>query len=199
MRFNASARILLVMALAAGLFVGCGNAPTAPQTGANASGSTGVVAAAPRNGDDLTLVSGVGTLVGGVVSLLVRTLQLVGSLGGSLSNGRWTVVIPANAVGGDATVSLAVSSSTASDCQLGITPSTLNHFSVPVTLTIDCRNMTTDQLRASVIRWLDPSTGKWVAVAGSTVDLNAKTVSAPLQHFSQYSVGPDPDGGKAGW
>jgi len=200
MRSLPSARILVVMTLVAGLFVGCGHAPTAPQMGASASGASSpmTVARAPQP-EDLSLLSGAGSLVGGVVNLLVRTLQLVGSLGGVLSNGRWTVSIPANAVDGNATVSLGVTSTTASDCQLGIAPLSLNHFSTPVTLTVDCRGVSNDVLPGYVIRWLDPSTGRWVAVAGSKVDLTAKTVSAPLQHFSQYSVGPDPDGGKAGW
>jgi hypothetical protein len=48
-----------------------------------------------------------------------------------------------------------------------------------------------------VIYWFDPATRRWVQVQGSQVDLVAKTVSAPLTHFSRYSVGPA--GGKAGW
>lgn len=42
-----------------------------------------------------------------------------------------------------------------------------------------------------------PATKAWGPVEGSTVDLAKRTVSAPLQHFSAYAVGPK--GGKAGW
>ena len=48
------------------------------------------------------------------------------------------------------------------------------------------------------IVWLNPATNTWTPVAGSTVDLNRKIVTAPLQHFSAYAVGPIV-GGKAGW
>jgi hypothetical protein len=37
----------------------------------------------------------------------------------------------------------------------------------------------------------------WCPVAGSRVDLVAKTVSAPLTHFSKYSVGQKT--GRSGW
>jgi hypothetical protein len=79
---------------------------------------------------------------------------------------------------------------------LSISPADKNHFSVPVTLTIDCRGISQAQLSTFVIAWRDPATGKWVPVSGSKVDLTTMTVSAPLQHFSQYAAGPP---SKFGW
>jgi hypothetical protein len=64
-------------------------------------------------------------------------------------------------------------------------------------LTVDCRAVAARDLAGYTIFWLDPSTNKWVPVQGAQVDLVAKTVSAPLAHFSRYSVGPAD--GKAGW
>src|SRR5262245_16123492 len=100
-------------------------------------------------------------LIGGVVDvlkgLLVRTLNLVGSVGGSLTNGRWKVVIPANAVDGSATVALGVVTTASPGCQLEITPAEKNHFSVPVTLTIDCKGTPDTILRNYVILWWDPA------------------------------------------
>jgi len=118
-------------------------------------------------------------------------------VGGSLSNGRWHVDIPANAVSGDATVSLSVLSDSSPSCQLEIAPATLNHFSSPVMLTVDCRNVPSTTLGTYVIYWFDPGKRVWTEVAGSRVDPASKTVSAPLQHFSSYAVGPS--GGRAGW
>jgi len=129
--------------------------------------------------------------------LLVRTLNLVGSLGGSLTNGRWKVTIPANAVEGDATVAIGVLSSTSSSCQLEIMPAEKNPFRIPVTLTVNCSSVPSTTLKTYVILWFDPATSTWVPVQGSKVDLVKKTVSAPLSHFSRYSVGPLL--GKAGW
>jgi len=140
-------------------------------------------------------------LIGGVVDvlkgLLVKTLNLVGSLGGSLTNGRWKVVVPANAVDGNATISLGVVTTASPGCQLEITPADRNHFRVPVTLTIDCSGIPDTMLRNYVILWWDPARSVWVPVDGSKVDLINKTVSAPLSHFSSYSVGYR--SGKAGW
>ena len=49
-------------------------------------------------------------------------------------------------------------------------------------------------LQQSEIQWLDPSTGQWVAVPGSVLNLAGLSLQAPLWHFSTYRVGT-----KAGW
>ena len=177
----------LALALATALSLGCGQMPTAPSTPVQTAAVSARQAAQPEGL--------IGSLVGGVVSLLVRVLNLVGSLGGSLSNGRWRVVIPPNAVDGNGTVSL-VTGDSSPQCQLEISPASLNHFSTPVTLIVDCQSVSSSALSTYVIYWYNPGTGVWTEVAGSRVDLNTKSVSAPLQHFSTYKVGP---GGKAGW
>jgi hypothetical protein len=191
---------LALTGLVAAALAGCGTAPNAPvvdqpSASAPASAQPSVQAAGvQRTAEPQSLIGG---LLDTVVGLLVRTLNLIGSIGGTLTNGRWKVAIPAGAVEGNATVTLSVSSLTDPHCQLGIYPSTLNHFDKPVTLTINCSSVPTDQLSTYVIYWLDPSTNLWVEVPGSTVNLSNKTVSAPLSHFSTYSAGPA--GGKAGW
>jgi hypothetical protein len=106
-------------------------------------------------------------------------------------------VIPAGAVDGTAQVALGVANTTSESCQLEIYPIEKNSFRVPVTLTIDCQSVPSDQLKSYLIWWYNPTTKTWVAVPGSKVDLVEKTVSAPLSHFSKYAAGPTP--GKAGW
>jgi len=179
-----------MLILVVGLAVSCGREPTAPV------GMVGQPASAVAKGavqsDGL-----IGSVVGDLVNLVFKVLDLVGSIGGSLSNGRWRVDIPPNAVAGNGTVSLGVSSSTSPSCQLGISPSSLNQFSKPVTLTASCAGVSSQDLQNYVIFWYNPGTGTWVPVDGSKVDLTAKTVSAPLLHFSTYSVGPRDS--KASW
>lgn len=197
--------VSLLVAMVTGL-AGCGAMTTAPIS--NPSSSTVTVDPAPSGTTTVNstgsiststngLLGAVGSLFGTVIGLVVRVVNVVGSLGGSLTNGRWRVDIPANAIDGTASVGLGVRSSTSADCQLEIAPVTKNHFSVPVRLTADCRSVPNSALAGYVIFWFDPATGKWVPVAGSKVDLVNKTVSAPLLHFSKYSVGPAD--GKAGW
>jgi hypothetical protein len=203
--------ILLVMLVGLAVSgVGCGQMATSPltQTAAMTSQTQSApLNVAPADGSSSptpSASSSSGTaltpslsLIGIVDALLVRTLSLIGSLGGTLTNGRWKVVVPPNAISGTATVSVGVTSTTSSACQLDIYPLSSNHFAVPVTLTVDCHAVPSDQLAGYTIFWYDPVANKWVPVEGAQVNLVDKTVSAPLAHFSRYAVGPAD--GKAGW
>ena len=183
---------LLTVSMTMGLF-GCGTMPTAPPTPSAAS----QVASGPshvRQAESTGLLCG---LVDAVVGLVVRTLNIVGSLGGSLSNGRFTVDIPAGAIEGTADVAIGVANSKSYACELRILPEDRNSFSKPVMLTVNCSDIPTTALKDYVVFWFNPDTRQWVPVPGSQVDLNAKKCSAPLRHFSSYSVGPR--SGKAGW
>ena len=214
--------VMVVVAAVVGAVVGCGTMTTAPAptnmttnvtTTANAgsgvasqAASTAVAELPAGDGSPSTLanvpaesnsiVSGI-PILGAITGLLTRTLQLVGFLGGSLTNGRWTIQVPPHAISGNGTVSIGVANLASDNCQLGILPLSLNHFSTPVTLTVDCRSVPAQQLAGYTIFWFDPSTSRWVPVEGSQVDLVHKTVHAPLAHFSRYAVGPAD--GKAGW
>jgi hypothetical protein len=197
--------VSLLVAMVTGL-AGCGAMTTAPVPDSSSSvatvdpassGTATVHSTGSISTSTNSLLGTVGTLFGTVIGLVVKVLNVIGSIGGSLTNGRWRIDIPANAIDGTATVALGVRSSTSADCQLEISPADKNHFSVPVRLTADCRSVPSSELAGYVIFWFDPATGKWVPVEGSQVDLVNKTVSAPLLHFSKYSVGPAD--GKAGW
>ncbi len=202
-RAFAFAGLVLMMASV----VGCSNMATAPvPLDSTTSSSAAVVSTddpAPLPSTNATsastngLIGSLGSVVGKLVGLVVRTLNVVGSLGGSLTNGRWRVDVPPNAIQGNASIGLGVQTLLSTDCQLEIAPASANHFAVPVQLTVDCRSVPSDQLANYVIYWFNPATARWVPVEGSRVDLTRKTVSAPLAHFSRYAVGPA--GGKAGW
>jgi len=183
---------LLLIGLVAASVFGCGKLPTAPSSVQTSAAPTVSTSAQPEG-----LLSGVGGIVNTLIGLIVRVLNLVGSLGGSLNNGRWHVVVPAGAVDGNATIALGVPNTSSPDCKLEIWPSDKNHFSKAATLTVDCRNVASAQLANYAIYWLNPTTNQWVELSGSQVNLANKTVSVPILHFSQYSVGPS--GGKAGW
>jgi hypothetical protein len=175
-----------LLALLATLIGGCGRAPNAPVVTELAPASAAVKPAASETGL-------LGDLVGGVLRLVVKVLNLVGSIGGSLTNGRWRVDIPAGAVAGNGRVTLAVTSSTSPDCTIEISPITLNDFEKPVSLTVNCPGVSSRELANYAIFWWDPSARRWVQQE-SQVDLAAKTVSAKLRHFSTYKVGS-----KASW
>ncbi len=115
----------------------------------------------------------------------------------TLANGRWRLDIPVGAIDGDATVAIALPRTTNAGVQLEILPVSRNQFAVPITLIADCQSAPTDELVNYAMFWYDPDAAKWVKLTDSKVDLDAKTVCAPLTHFSKYYVGPV--GGKAGW
>ncbi len=187
-RVRPLASLIALAALAGFFLIGCSELPTAPR----GQGLAATTSAKPqRAAAPAVLLPAVGT---DGLDLVVRTIDLVGSVGGSLTNGRWSVVMPAGAVDGNAVVGLAVESPSSPVCQLDILPADRNHFSVPAMLTVDCRAVPLARLWTLVIVWHDPATGAWVPVKGSKVDLVTRTVSAPLQHFSKYSVET-----KAGW
>lgn len=133
-------------------------------------------------------------LLGSVVSPLLHvTSTVVGSVGGVVSSGRWTVRVPAGAYQGSGDISVRTTSSTATTVDLGIQPAALNRFERPVVLTAQFSRGT--NVSGYVIERFDPATNRWEAVSGSTVDATNARVSAPLSHFSSYRVNQ----GKSGW
>jgi hypothetical protein len=198
---------LVALVLVVGAGAGCGSMATAPiSTSSSAVATTppddapaSSTTSAPANPSvaPTGLLTPIAPILDGLLGLLIRVLNVVGDLGGTLTNGRHRLDIPAHAISGNAKVVLGVRSFSSPDCAIEILPSDKNHFDVPVRLTIDCRLVPRDRLATYVILWYNPATNTWVPVPGSTVDLTNKTVSAPLSHFSRYQVGTND--GKAGW
>jgi hypothetical protein len=183
---------MAVTAVAVGLATGCIQLPTAPSIQV-----LGTTAAPQRVVQSGSLLADSGAVLNDATALITKTLDIIGSTGGSLTDGRWSVTVPPDAVSGTATIEIEVPSLASPGCQLEITPASKNQFVVPVVLTADCHLIPAEKLKTFSIFWYDPSNSKWVPVANSTVDLQAKTVSAPLQHFSKYAVGPLE--GRASW
>jgi len=156
---------------------GCGAAPSAPVL----------------PGDESARPVGIGTLP----RFAIRSVDLAGDLGGSIENGRWDLDVPAGAIEGDARVTMTVAYIKSGDCTMAIVPADKNKFDVPALLTVDCAALTNEQLAQSVILEFDPATRRWFEVAGSSVDVPRRTVSALVDHVARYTVGPA--GGKAGW
>jgi hypothetical protein len=117
-----------------------------------------------------------------------QTFSLDASKGGKFKFDRYTLDFPPNAVAGDAQVTISMSSSAIVECDLSISPAELNHFSQPVTLTMDLHgtNATPQNLAGVYIYWQAP--GGWTKVGHKTDPVNF-TVSADLQHFSVYRGG----------
>jgi len=172
-----SHRSLRVVALVAGLVVlaSCSTVPTAPSPSA-------------RGGPSPELT--------GTVASVTSTVSLVGSkvidgrLGGVLRVGKWKVVVPREAYNGIGTITITVPDTTVEQCQLAISPSSLNHFDQEVDLRFRCATLTEADHR--YMKWWNPSTSSWLQIKSWTNESDT-TRCAPLKHFSTYATG------KAGW
>jgi hypothetical protein len=119
-----------------------------------------------------------------------------GVLGGVVSAGDFTVVIPPLAITGTATVTVKQPDASKPVVELSITPPTANKFRLPVLLVAKASRMSLVDVSRAYISYFNPATQQWERVSGSSVSVADLMVSAPLSHFSQYRVEV---GGKAGW
>jgi hypothetical protein len=168
---------------------GCSNMPTAPMS--PAISDAGSAASAGSATSEPAQVLG---LLGGSSTTTSKSTT-IGVLGGIVSVGDFTLVVPPLALTRTATITVTQADLTKPVVQLSISPSTANRFLVPVILTANARKMDRTLLSVACISYYNPSTGKWEDLA-STVSLLNLTVSTPLSHFSTYRV---TSGGKAGW
>jgi len=170
---------------------GCSDLPTKPVldgSSATATDTATSTGAAPAEilGIDL----------GGGSTSTNSTTKVIGLLGGTVSVGNFTVVVPAGALLLPATITVAQPDLAHPIVNLSISPASANRFLLPVLLVADAKPMNTSLLSIATIGYYNPATGKWETVAGSEISLLDLTVSAPLWHFSTYRV---QGGGKAGW
>jgi hypothetical protein len=167
---------------------GCSNIPTKPQSAIQPGSTTGAA-----GGTSAQLL---GLALDGSTSGATTKSAVVGVLGGVVSVGDFTVVIPAGALKQTATVTVSQPDLAHPVVDLRISPASANGFLLPVLLVADAKHLSPSVLSTACISYYNPATGQWETVAGSSVSLVNLTVSAPLWHFSMYRVSA---GGKAGW
>jgi hypothetical protein len=186
-------RVRVPQSLALGLAVllaaaGCSNMPTQPLTQPESSASS-----ASGTGEEPAQI--LGLLDGGTSSTTTTKTKTIGVLGGTVSVGDFTLVVPPLALTRTASITVSQPDLTRPVVNLSISPSSANKFLLPVLLTADAKRMSPSLLSVACISYYNPSTGKWEDLA-STVNLLGLTVSTPLWHFSTYRVSSE---GKAGW
>ncbi len=123
--------------------------------------------------------------------LLAPRSVVIGAMGGIVTFGPHTLIVPAGAVDGNITITMSNASSTAIavDC----TPSPY-HFNIPVTLILSYRGTqyqtlsTTDNtLNALRVYYMTPDGD--LEPQRCTVNPFTSTVSAEVDHFSRYILG----------
>jgi hypothetical protein len=174
--------LVVLLALA-----GCSNMPTAPQALNRAGSTANGAGGASSQVLGLSLLGGSNTTTKSVV---------MGVLGGTVSVGDFTVVVPPLALKQTATVTVSQPDLAHPVVNLSIAPASANGFLLPVLLVADAKRLDPALLSVACISYYNPATGQWERVSGTSVSLLDFTVSAPLWHFSTYRVSA---GGKAGW
>jgi hypothetical protein len=185
-RTGAALALVALMSIA-----GCSTLPTSPRPEVTPHDrSAAPAASAPA----VELAEPTGLLPDPTAAISV-TRVIIGSIGGRITAGNFTVVIPPLAVLGTVSVKVTQPDASKPYVDLSILPDAANSFRIPVTLVANASPMTRDNLAKAYISWFNPATGRWEPKP-SKVDLERRTVSCPLQHFSTYRV---ESGSKAGW
>jgi hypothetical protein len=163
---------------------GCSNLPTSPVA---PSPST------PAGSGGSSEILGLDGLLGSTSS--TTTTKTVGLLGGTISAGDFTLVVPPLALSRTSTITVTQPDPASPVVELSISPASANGFRIPVILAANASKMERSLLSVACISYYNPTTGKWEPMS-SMVSVASLTVSAPLSHFSTYRVS---SGGKAGW
>jgi hypothetical protein len=176
-------QLLIGTALAALAATGCSKLPTQPIVETPGSGASPAMMVASQAKPGFLVqpppAPGTGSRA---------TVRILGKVGGSATNGVFTVVIPPGTFTGQATITVTQPDNTVPLVQLDIQPASKNHFKQPVTLVAQFQNVDASRIAVSTVSELDTKTGSWSLVAGSTTDPTAGTVRASLAHFSTYRV-----------
>ena len=119
-----------------------------------------------------------------------------GDVGGTLTVGRFTLVIPPGAYEGSAKICIEVPDTSVLISDLHVLPEAKNDFKVPVTLKVKCDDLVrNDQWDDLYILWHDTENGAWKPPAATTYNLSKGAVETRLDHFSEYGV----VSGRSGW
>ena len=193
-------RVLALATLAMLGVTGCSSLPTGPRSGvtspgadagSQASGFVPLPEFLPEPLPDPEPAPGIEPAPVPVIG----TRQIYGLVGGIVSAGNFTVVVPPLAVAGTATIKVMQPDPRKPYVSLEIFPASANKFRVPVTLVANAGPLSDVKLQTAYIAWFNPATGKYERI-GSSVSVANHTVTATLSHFSAYAVEVD---GKAGW
>ena len=122
----------------------------------------------------------VGQFLGRTVSKLVTKKE-----GGTIWHGGHKIIFPKDALGQDATASIAINASNYMQVDFG--PDGWFNKDVTVTISYKGVDLTGIDESSLTLAWFDETTGQWVEVGG-TVDTKKKTLTAKVKHFTQYTI-----------
>jgi hypothetical protein len=168
---------LLASALA---LTSCGTMPTSPTSAIEQPGRTSSPAAVlelPEGSPD-----------GDPALPFSTTAVIKGQDGGVIVAGAFKLTIPKNAYNGNATITLRQPNPNVLEAEVQVLPLIKNRFVVPATLTADASSLSAAQLSQASMWAVSPASGQFEPVAGSSVDVPNKRVSAPFTKLAKSKV-----------
>jgi hypothetical protein len=118
------------------------------------------------------------------------------SAGGTLTNGRWTLTVPANALATGAHFTLSVAGVRGAACQVQVSPAG-PALASPLTLSVDCHGVPMNRMSDFVILGYDASTTLWTPVGNGNSTTRKHVVSVAIAGAGIFGAGyPD---GTPGW
>ncbi|SRR5216117_4149776 len=182
---------------------GCSQSPLAPDNlvlngGSGGSFTSPPILALASDGSVSYVPAPVGATAEGTLNLasslprsVSSSLKIDGSKGGTVRAGRLSVMLPAGAFSGSATVTVSIPDTTVIQCDLSISPLSANSFKYPARLTVDLSGLAVD-VSTLTTYWYDPVNRVWVSLRANT-SCSGTSLWTSLNHFSTYAAG------KAGW
>lgn len=180
----------VVLAVVAAV-TGCGQHPTAPAKPEPGVYSNPAFARVPATRPGLLNATADGPLE--------ASAEIDGELGGVISVGRFSVVVPPGSFQGVGTIAITVPDQAVVACELGISTPGATGFAQPVSLVANCQGVTNVNLEDCGTLRFDSAANVWRNVDGATISVESATVVTPLSHQATIYGVADLFQGRAGW
>ena len=167
--------VLVLFAALAAALTSCSRIPTAPSADSPSGRGSSNQAIGQVEDPPPPPVSGPGGLV--------NSIALVEGEGGSITAGRFTLVIDKNSLTMPARITMMQPDPDVMQVEFEITPPEANNFKTPVQLVADCSNDTLDHVVDETMFWWD---GQWQEAPSTSVFHADRTITA---HAHQLSNG----------
>jgi hypothetical protein len=173
-------RISVALAIAAfvAAVTGCSRVPTAPAVNA-----ANLTQAGGGTGSNIERIDDVPLPIVGQAGL-VNFITLDGAHDGTLTVGRFTLVIQKNTLKIPATIAMIVPDTSVMRVEFEVTPARANDFAVPAQLIADCSNEPLEHVMNETLYWWD---GFWKEAPAASVYHSERTITT-LAHDLRSGV-----------
>lgn len=174
--------VLVLFAALAAALTSCSRLPTAP--GADTQLGRGSANQAIGQVDDTPPpIEGQGGLV--------NSISLEEGVGGTLTTGRFTLVIDKNSLTMPTRITMIQPDPDVMQVEFEITPPEANYFKTPVQLVADCSNDPLDQVMDETMYWWD---GAWQEAPATSMYHADRTITAHAHQLSNGRIAPRGEG-----